>query len=165
MVEQWYEQQERSGRKSDGRNDRRMQVIRTLLRVPILRLMRMCMCRMGAVVRIELTLQLEALEAASAPKRLGRIPLSRDHVHVDIAEYVSVLKFVLEFVSVNSRLQGTAIEDRCGNRGGSCRGGIPRARACDRHIARMAALCVWVDSRGVTVIEGDVHGVASGTAS
>jgi hypothetical protein len=96
-------------------------VARNPLFLVLLVLMRMRMCRMGAVMRIELTLELEALEAASARERLGRIPLLRYHIDVDIAEVASVLDFVLEFVSVNSRVQGTAIENRNGNGGGSYR--------------------------------------------
>jgi hypothetical protein len=49
-------------------------VVRTLLLVPILGLMRMCMHRMAAVMRIELTLELEALEAALARERLREAP-------------------------------------------------------------------------------------------
>jgi hypothetical protein len=115
-------------------------VVRTLLLVPILGLMRMCMHRMAVVMRIELTLELEALEAALARERLREAPPLRQHVDVDIAE--SVLEFVLEFVSVSNPLQGTTVEDRSGNSGGSCRRGTTRARAGHGRVVRPADL--WV---------------------
>jgi hypothetical protein len=130
----------RSGERSGGRSDRRRWVVHTLLLVPILGLMRMCMHRMAVVMRIELTLELEALEAALARERLREAPPLRQHVDVDIAE--SVLEFVLEFVSVSNPLQGTTVEDRSGNSGGSCRRSTTRARAGHGRVVRPADL--WV---------------------